>query len=138
MATWKITNATKKNAVERQFWIKDDVVVTKDEGFRWGSWTGESDERPDIDLDNPEGFEVLSNDVDWEMEEMDDGCWVEWTFPNDMPEEEQERIQALWDEDWFDGMESDGWINEDTEHWIYGPIELTNVDTSETWTGGND
>ena len=138
MATWKITNATKKNAVERQFWIKDDVVVTKDEGFRWGSWTGESDERPDIDLDNPEGFEVLSNDVDWEMEEMDDGCWVEWTFPNDMPEEEQERIQALWDEDWFDGMESDGWINEDTEHWIYGPIELTNVDTGETWTGGND
>ena len=54
MATWKITNLHKKNAVERQFWTKDGVTVTKDEGFRWGTWSCESDEKPDIDLDNPE------------------------------------------------------------------------------------
>ena len=71
MATWKITNQHKKNAVERQFWTKDGIVVTKDEGFRWGVWTGESDERPDIDLTNPDGFEVLSNQIDWELDSMD-------------------------------------------------------------------
>lgn len=135
MATWKINNYHKKNAVERQFWTKDGVTVTKDEGFRWGTWTGESDERPDIDLANPDGFEVLSDGVDWELDAMDDGCWVEWTFPDDMPEEEQERIQALWDENWYEGMEDDGWSNDDTECWIYGPIELTNVDTGESWNG---
>jgi hypothetical protein len=138
MATWRITNQYKKNAVERQFWVKDGIVVTKDEGFRWGTWTCESDVMPDIDLENPEGYEVLVSDYDWEMEEMNDGSWVEWTFPDDMSEEEQERIQALWDEDWYDGMESDGWANDDTEHWIYGPIKLINQDTGEEFNGAED
>ncbi len=134
MAIWKIQNYHKKNAVERQFWIKDGIVVTKDEGFRWGIWTCESDERPDIDLANPNGFEVLwYDDHEWEMEEMIDGSWVEWTFPENMPEEERERIQALWDENWYEGMEGDGWVNDDTEHWIFGPIQLTNESTGEEW-----
>lgn len=98
MAIWKITNATKKNAVERQFWIKDGVTIIKEEGFRWGIWSCESDEQPDVDLDNSDGYELMSTDYEWEMEEMIDGSWVDWTFPEDMDEEEQERIQELWDE----------------------------------------
>lgn len=138
MAKWRISNQYKKNAVERQFWVKDGVTVSKDEGYRWGSWICESDERPDVDLNNPDGFEVLFGDYDWELESMDDGCWSEWTFPDDMPEEERERIQALWDNDWYEGMEGDGWINDDTEHWIYGPLCLENVDTGELWNGKDD
>lgn len=53
---------------------------------------------------------------------MIDGCWVEWIFPDDMDEEEQERIQALWDEDSFEGLEGDGWINDETENWLYEPL----------------
>ena len=135
MATWSITNLHKKNAVERQFWVKDGITVTKDGGFRWGTWTCESDEKPDIDLKNPDGYEVLFGDHDWEMQDMNDGCWVEWTFPADMDEEEQERIQELWEENWYEGMEDDGWVNDETEHWIYGPILLTNVDTGEEYRG---
>jgi len=134
MAIWKITNATKKNAVERQFWIKDGVTVIKEEGFRWGIWSCESDEQPDIDLDNSDGYELMSTDYEWEMEEMIDGSWVDWTFPEDMDEEEQERIQELWNEDSFEGLEGDGWINDETEHWIYGPIKLTNEDTGEEFS----
>ena len=135
MAIWRLTNLQKKNAVERQFWSKDGLDVIKDEGFRWGIWTCESDEQPDIDLDNPDGYEVMSTDYDWEMEEMVDGSWVEWVFPDDMDEEEQERITALWDEDYFDGLEGDGWVNHETEHWIYGPLRITNVDTGEEFDG---
>lgn len=138
MATWKITNYHKKNAVERQFWIKDGVTVIKDEGFRWGTWTCESDERPDIDLANPDGYDVFSSDLDWEMQDMNDGSWVEWSWPDDMPEQERERVQALWDDDWYEGMEDDGWSNDETEHWIYGPIELTNMDTGESWNGDTE
>jgi hypothetical protein len=138
MAIWKIENQYKKNAVERQFWVKDGITVIKDEGFRWGTWTCESDKRPDVDLENPDGYELFDTEYDWEMEDMNDGSWVEWTFPKDMPEEEQERIQALWDEDWYDGMESDGWANDETEHWIYGPIKLTNQDTGEEFNGAED
>ena len=135
MAIWIITNLHKKNAVERQFWSKDGVTVIKDEGFRWGTWSCESDEKPDIDLNNPDGYEVYSTDYDWQLEDMNDGCWVEWTFPDDMDEEEQERIQALWEEDWYEGMEGAGWSNDETEHWIYGPLQLTNENTGEEFTG---
>lgn len=135
MAIWKITNLHKKNAVERQFWINDGVTVIRDEGFRWGIWTCESEEQPDIDLDNPDGYELMTTDYDWEMEEMIDGSWVIWGFPDDMSEEEQERIQELWDKDNFDGLESHGWSNAETEHWIYGPIQLTNEDTGEELHG---
>lgn len=137
MAIWKITNHNKKNAVERQFWIKDGFTIIKDEGFRWGIWTCESDQQPDIDLDNPDGYELMTTDYDWEMQEMIDGSWVEWVFPDAMDEEERERIQALWDEDYFEGLESDGWSNDETEHWIYGPIQLTNEDTGEEYLGEN-
>lgn len=135
MAIWRIRNYHKKNAVERQFWTRDGVEIIRDEGFRWGEWTCESDERPDIDLANPDGYELMSTDYDWEMQDMDDGCWAEWHWPEDMAEEERERIEAIWDEHWYEGMEADGWINDDTEHWIYGPIELINVDTGESWNG---
>jgi len=135
MAVWKITNQHKKSAVEKQFWYKDGITVIKEEGFRWGVWTCESDEQPDIDLENPEGYELMSTDYEWEMEEMIDGSWVEWTFPDDMDEDEQERIQELWNEDSFEGLEGDGWTNYETEHWIHGPIQLTNVDTGEEFNG---
>ncbi|NBP56115.1 hypothetical protein EBU71_06190 [bacterium] len=135
MAIWKITNYHKKNAVERQIWVKDGITIFKEEGFRWGVWTCESDEQPDIDLNNPDGYDLTNGDYDWEMEEMIDGSWVEWTFPNDMDEEEQERIQELWDENSFEGLEEEGWVNDETEHWIFGPIQLTNEDTGEEWQG---
>ena len=132
-----MTNLHKKNAVERQFWTKDGVTVIKEEGFRWGTWSCESDERPNVDLDNPDGWEQFSQDDEWEMEIMDDGCWQEWTFPDDMDEEEQERIQELWNEDSFEGLEGDGWSNDETEYWIYGPLRLTNEETGEEFEGND-
>jgi hypothetical protein len=135
MARWQITNLHKKSAVERQFWNQDGREFTKEEGFRWGTWECESDERPDIDLDNPDGYELMVTDYDWEMIEMNDGCWVEWTFDISFDDEEQEQIQALWDEEYFEGLENAGWYNEETEQWIFGPITLKNLDTGEEWHG---
>ena len=137
MAIWKVTNLHKKSAVERQFWVKDGKTIIREEGFRWGVWSCESDEQPDIDLDNPEGYELMCTDCDWEMEEMMDGSWAETTFPDDMSEEEQEEWEAAWEEDSYDGVEALGWSCDETEHWIYGPIQLTNEDTGEEF-GGKD
>jgi hypothetical protein len=135
MARWRITNLHKKSAVERQFWVKDGTTVVKDEGFRWGIWECDSDEQPDIDLTNPDGYELMSTDYDWEMQEMTDGSWLDWEWPDDVDDEERERVEELWSEEWYEGMEGDGWTNDETEHWIYGPMELTNVDTGETFNG---
>ena len=124
MATWVLTTKTKKNAVERQFWYKDGQVIIREEGYRWGKFYCESDERPDVDLANPDGYELGDSEYDWELDNLDDGCWADWTFPDDMSEEEQEEIQEAWEEDFFEGMEAKGWSNDDTEYWFYGELEL--------------
>jgi len=135
MAVWQISNYYKKEAVERQFWTKNDLTIIKSEGFRWGTWECESDEKPDIDLNNPDGYELMFTEYDWDMVMIDDGCWLEWNWPEGMSDEERERIEQLWEEDWFEGLESDGWANDETEHWIYGPIKLVNMDTGEEYIG---
>jgi hypothetical protein len=124
MATWVLTTKTKKNAVEKQFWYKDGRVIIREEGYRWGKFYCESDERPDVDLANPDGYELVGTDYDWELESLDDGCWADWTYPDDMTEEEQEEFEAAWDEDFFEGLEALGWSNDDTEYWFYGELEL--------------
>jgi len=128
MKTWKLSTASKKNAVEKQFWTKEGVIITREEGYRWGTFYCESDEQPDIDLDNEDGYLLTNSEYDWELDCLDDGCWVDWDFPEDMSEEEQERIQELCEEDFIEGLESDGWINDDTEYWFYGPLELEEID----------
>ena len=135
MAVWQISNYYKKEAVERQFWTKNDLTIIKSEGFRWGTWECESDEKPDIDLNNPDGYELMFTEYDWDMVMIDDGCWLEWDWPESMSDEERKRIEQLWEEDWFEGLESDGWANDETEHWIYGPIKLVNMDTGEEYIG---
>ena len=124
MSTWVLTTLEKKNAVETEFWIKDIQTIKRKTGFRWGKVYCESDERPDIDLANPDGLDVFNTDYDFELDSLDDGCWAEVEYPQDMTEEEQERMDELWDEDSYDGWESEGWINSDTETHFYGPLSL--------------
>ena len=124
MTTWALTTKTKKNAVERQFWTKDGRTIIREEGYRWGKFYCESDERPDVDLANPDGYELGDSEYDWELDMLDDGCWADWTYPDDMTEEEQQAIEAAWEEDFYDGMEALGWSNDDTEYWFYGELEL--------------
>ena len=41
-----------------------------------------------------------------------------------MSQEEQERMDELWDEDSYSAWEEEGWSNDDTETWFHGPINL--------------
>ena len=136
MAVWELSTEYKKNAIEVQLWYKDGVTIKKIEGYRWGTFYCESDERPDIDLRNPDGYELA--DYDWEMDSMDDGCWLEWDWPADMTEEEQDKIMDAWNEDFYDGMEALGWSNDDTEYHFHGPLQLENGETGEVFQGEPD
>jgi hypothetical protein len=125
MATWILKTLHKKSAVEKQFWYKDDKVIIREEGYRWGEFYCESSEQPEIDLENSDSYNLSESDYDWELTSLDDGCWADWTFPEDMTEEEQAEIEAAWEEDYFEGMEELGWTNDDTEYILAGPLELT-------------
>jgi hypothetical protein len=138
MATWTIKTLHKKNAVEKQFWYKDGKVIIREEGYRWGIFTCDSDEQPVIDVKNEEGLNLSDSDYDWELESLDDGCWAEWEFPDDMSEEEQEKIENAWEEDFFEGMEELGWSNDDTEYILNGPLELSDEDSTIVISGDTE
>jgi hypothetical protein len=124
MATWVLTTTDKKSVEEIEFWYKDGKTIKRTTGFRWGTVYCESDEKPEIDLDNPEGISVFDCGYDFELDNLDDGwnCYVE--YPDDMDEEEQARMDELWDEDAYEAWEAEGWSQDDTETWFYGPLNL--------------
>jgi len=133
MAVWELSTEYKKNAIEVQLWYKDGVTIKRIEGYRWGTFYCESDERPDIDLRNEgDGYELA--DYDWELDSLDDGCWADWEFPDSMSEEERTKIEEAWDNEWYEGMEALGWSNDDTEYWFQGPLKLVNKDTGEEFS----
>lgn len=124
MTTWVLKTLEKKSVEETEFWTKDGQTIKRITGFRWGTVSCENDERPDIDLTNPDGLEVFATDYDFELDSLDDGWYGDVEYPEDMSDEERERLEELWDEDGYDGWESDGWYNDDTETWFYGPLSL--------------
>ena len=135
MATWELSTEYKKNAIEVQLWYKDGVTIKRIEGYRWGTFYCESDEKPDIDLYNEDGGYELSDDgYSWELDSLDDGCWADWEFPDEVSEEERAKIEEAWDNEWYEGVEALGWSQDDTEYWFQGPLKLVNKDTGEEFS----
>jgi hypothetical protein len=124
MATWVLTTIEKKSVEEIEFWTKDGQTIKRITGFRWGKVYCESDEKPDIDLENPEGISVFDCGHDFELDSLDDGWYADVEYPEDMDDEERERMDELWDEESYDGWEGEGWNQDECETWFYGPLSL--------------
>jgi hypothetical protein len=142
MATWKLSPQYKKSAVEKMFFHKDGKVISIEQGFRWATFTVESDERPltDEELKNEDGYELscIENDECWEMWEMIDGCWLDIQAERDCTPEDVEEFELAWEENSYEGVEELGWYNDDTEYYYHGPLELTNDTTGEVFQGEPD
>jgi ethanolamine utilization protein EutQ (cupin superfamily) len=52
-----------------------------------------------------------------------------------MSEEEREKIENAWDENYFEGMEELGWSNDDTDYILQGPLELSDEDGNVVGSG---
>jgi hypothetical protein len=122
--TWVLTTTEKKSVEEYEFWTKDDVTIKRINGFRWGTVYCDDEDKPEIDLDNPDGISVFDCGYDFELDSLDDGWYCDWEFPDDMSEEERQAIIDGWDEDSYDYMESNGWYNSETETWFFGQLSL--------------
>jgi hypothetical protein len=144
MATWTVSTYHKKNVQEVETYLQRDgegkVVVTN--GFRWGTWTVETND------DNPPEFEFtevpggdgrkdsinmldcsVNNIEDVELDSMDDGgCWYDVDV-TDLDEEQQAEIEDFLEENSpyeLEEREDEGWYQDETEWWIWGPIQITN------------
>jgi len=140
MTTWKLSPQYKKSAVEKMFFYKDSKCITIEQGFRWATFSVQSDERPltDDELKNEDGYELgcIDNDESWEMWDMTDGCWLDIEAGNsETTSTDVEEFEAAWGEDSYEAVEALGWSQTDTEYFYYGPLALTNEDTGEEFLG---
>lgn len=137
MANWKVSTYYKKSCEEHEYYYKDNQSIIRKTGYRIGSFFVEtSDDRPpefeftyvpggDGKKDSINMYDCCYNNIEnSELDTMWDGCWEDIVFPEDMDEEEQERLMALIDESSvYEVLEGDeGWMQNDTEAWIWGPI----------------
>jgi hypothetical protein len=143
MALWTVSTHYKKSCQEVEHWVRREGEgrLTVTNGFRYGEWTVETTD------DNPPEFEFTEtpggdgkkdslNMLDCEVnniesvelvEMFDGGCWYDIDFEN-LTEEEEEEVQEFIDENSIYDLEDreDGWYNDETEWWIWGPIEIKN------------
>jgi hypothetical protein len=138
MATWKVSPYYKKSCEEHEQYIKDGKTIVRKTGYRGATFVVETtdDNPPEFEFDYVPGGDGHKDSIDMynaygnniesvELDSMWDGCWEDIEFPEDMAEEEQERLQELIEEegDVYDVLENqEGWTQSDTEAWIWGPI----------------
>ena len=110
MSIYKISPLFKKSVTDTETYIKEidgeEVRIERQIGWRWGMVEAELDstELESIDVDNRDGFHPYDS-LEILDSSFDDGCWEEWQFPDDMPEEERERIETIYNEEGNWGLE---------------------------------
>lgn len=141
MTWWKVSTATKKSIEEHEMWQKDDLVIRRITGWRSGTFNVQTSD------DNPPEFELVSvpfgssdkdavdmydccenNIEDSELEETSDGWYSDIIWPDDMDEDERERLEEMWDEDAYSAWEEDGWVNYETQMWFWGDLDIEKDD----------
>lgn len=135
MALWTVSTVNKKSAEEREIWYNEEhgwefVRVT---GYRWAMFRVEtSDDNPPLGIsaDNPDGIDMYSYSSDnavngAELDSMTDGWFADCEWDPKMPEEAIEEVESGYQDYGYDWMIENGWANNETEAWLYGPLEIT-------------
>jgi len=134
MANW-ILNTGRKDLTEQQVFTKGDSTIKYSTGWRSGTWfvTTSDDNEPDFEADENGmvelGWANGSNIEECSFEESFDGCWDEWEFSDDISEEERERIMEGWEEDAYEFLYQEDWMEDDT-YWYASKdsLEFERVD----------
>ena len=124
---WKVSTIEKKSCTQIEYFKKGELTAQREIGWRWCWATYE--EKPDLgdydpDKDQIELYE-MGDIIDMGQ---DDGCWEEWTWPEEIDEEEAERLEEIYNEEYDEGLENEGCTLDDTEYWVSGPLEVEEVD----------
>ena len=123
MKTWRLTPKHKNSFHETEAWTKGKLELIHDVVWQTGSFTIESDTKPEIDLVNKEGLDPDNNEYGYEFEfEESSGGEGEYTYPEGLTAEEEVQLEALIDKD---GLEKAGWVYSGNEYYLIGELELT-------------
>ena len=139
---WTVKTYYKKSCQEvEQFHNREnDGKITITNGFRWCEYNvetndgefpkfsftncpGGSADKDSMDLNSPYGDNIETS----ELVSMDDGgCWYDIEIEGIDDEAEVERLEELIGDEGSYALEDDGeWYLDDTEVWVWGPLEVT-------------
>ena len=125
---WKITPLTKKSILDNTYWVKGDMRICQEVGWRWGKFFVVP--MPDVTIEeylsSKDDEIILHEEFDVVDFSTEDGCWQEYTYAEDMSDEDIEVIEQFL-EDGGD-LSDDGWEIVDSEVIIQGDIEIEEVD----------
>lgn len=103
-------------------------VETNDDNFPNFEFTevpGGDGKKDSLDLNSLGGDNIETSEL---VEMFDGGCWGDIEIEG-VDEDEEERLRELINEEGSYSIEDDGdWYLEDTEVWVWGPLEVTDED----------
>jgi glucan-binding YG repeat protein len=122
-AVWKIS-PPKHGTTDVWVFKKDGVTIGLSQTYRFTFII--VDEKPNLTKYDPDkGINIDKFNYSY-YEPGDDSFGPNWTFPNNFPLEEQERIKNLWHEEYEAGMMTAGWIC-DSDNYYYGDLSVEEV-----------
>jgi hypothetical protein len=144
MAFWIVKTYYKKSCEQHEHYVQREGTgrITVKDGFRFCEFRVETtdDNFPEFEFVQVPGGDGRTDSLDMysvtgpniegsEMIEMfDGGCWGDIEFEGLTLEQEEELEEFINDNGAY-ALEDDGdWYLEDTEVYIWGPIEITNED----------
>lgn len=127
---YRVSPQNKKCVTEVETWTKDGEMLVHRIGWRWASVL--VDEEPDLSDYDPETDEIEVYD-EWgaSVEGCSDGVWEEWEYPENWSDEDKEKFQELWDEEWHEAPLNLGWHEEDSQLWFTGPLEIEEIESTD-------
>ena len=114
MAEWIIHPSWKKSLIERNYLRKGDNIFMSETGWRWGSFSVETEDEnvPNISA----GDDLWDCGYDVELIETWDGCWDSQDI-DDCDEETQQWLEEFFEEgnSIYELEEQEGWVQGDSE-----------------------
>lgn len=120
--TWIVSNREKKNVTQIETWVNGDLTATRETGWRWGRW--KYDTKPDLSTYDENHQHDVYSFGDVTDADLDDGCWTEWHWPESMDAEEIERLEEIYEEEYDEGLENEGWVCDDNDTFVTGPLDV--------------
>ena len=133
MKEWTISTKDRKTVEEHTHWIKAGIKLVHINGYRSGTWTVQTKDgnAPEFQREPcpfgsaaADSVDMYNNGYETELVALDHGWFGGWEFPDTFAEDERARIRRGWETGSFSFMESEGWVNSDTQCWVWGELEI--------------
>lgn len=86
-------------------------------------------DKPNLTKYNPDKGVNISKFDCIDCERGDDSFGYVWTFSKHFPQEDQERIESIWNEGYHDAMEEAGWRIVEDETYVFGDLSVEEVES---------